>query len=222
MNRPGPSSFFRAFTLVELMVSLAVILVLTTILLARYPETAIRLSLVNASHTTALLVREAQVRGSAIDSVNSSLGGYGVYIALSKPDTLILFGDTVDSTIPKPFGIPVGNGLYESGSPINETKTTTTLPSGYVISKLCVGNGFPFTCNTSNAPVITSLIISFTRPNPIPSIYINNSTTTANIAAACIELRSPRAPLTGHVRTVQVFNSGMITTTIGKCDNSLQ
>lgn len=224
MKSTKATLFMRAFTLVELMVSLAVILSLTTILLYRYPETAVRLTLANMSHTVSLLIREAQVRGSAIDSLNSSLGGYGVYLSLSQPGTITLFGDTVDSAIPKPYGITVGNGLFEDGSQpggINETKTVTTLPSKYVISKLCVGNGFPFTCNASNVPTITSLVVSFTRPNPTPSIYINNQSAT-NYSAACIELRSPQAPLSGHIRNVQVFNSGMIATAIGKCDNSSQ
>jgi prepilin-type N-terminal cleavage/methylation domain-containing protein len=220
MNRLGLSMRLRAFTLIELMVSLAVILVLTTVLLYRYPETAIRLTLVNATHSTALLMREAQVRGSAIDSLNSSLGGYGVYVSLSQPNQLILFGDLVDSSIPKPYGVTVGDGFFQNSSPIDETKTITTLPSRYVISKLCVGSGFPFTCNSAHIPEIASLTISFTRPNPVPSIYVNNTGTTNS--AACIELRSPQAPLSGHVRTVQVYSSGMIHTTLGKCDNSLQ
>jgi type II secretory pathway pseudopilin PulG len=218
MNSLGLSMRVRAFTLVELMVSLGVVIVLTTILLYRYPETAVRLTLVNASHTAALLVREAQVRGSAIDSVNSSLGGYGVYVALAQPNKFVLFGDLVTSAI-GPYGVAIGNGLFESASP-NETKTTTTLPSRYVISKLCVGSGFPFTCNSANNPAITSLTISFTRPNPVPSIYVNNTGTTQ--PAACIELRSPQAPLSGHVRSVQVYSSGMIHTALGKCDNSSQ
>lgn len=213
------SRYVRGFTLVELSVSLAVIMTLTTILLSRYPETSVRLTLANLSHTTSLLIREAQVRGSAIDSVNSSLGGYGVYIDLTSPNQLVLFGDTVDSSIPKPLGVAVGNGLYESGSPINEAKTITTLPSRYSIKKLCTGTGFPFTCNTNSNPAITSLTVSFTRPNPAPSIYINNTKATS-FSAACIELHSPQSPLSGHIRSVHVFSSGMIRTSLGKCDNS--
>lgn len=211
-------SSVRAFTLVELSISLAVVMVLTVILLSRYPETATRLTLANASHTTSLLIREAQVRGSAIDSANSSLGGYGVYVNLAAPSNLVLFGDTVDPAIPKPYGITIGDGIYETGNPINETKTTTTLPEGYLISKLCVGTSFPFTCNDLNTPPITALTVSFTRPNPAPSIYVNNATTT-NYTAACIELHSPQAPLSGHIRNVQVFSSGMIRTDVGACDN---
>lgn len=209
-------SSLRAFTLIELSISLAVVMVLTVILLSQYPETAVRLTLANMSHTTSLLIREAQVRGSAIDSVNSSLGGYGVYLNLNTPRSLVLFGDTVDPTVPKPYSITVGNGIYES-SPINETKTTTALPERYSIAKLCVGNGFPYTCNTGVNPPLSSLTISFTRPNPMPAIYMNNATTTPS-TAACIELHSPQAPRSGHIRNVQVFGSGMIRTDIGTCD----
>lgn len=216
MIRRIPS--LRAFTLVELSVSLAIIMALTFILMSKYPETATKLSLANSAHTLALLIREAQVRGSAIDSINSSLGGYGVYLDLATPDKLVLFGDTVDTSVPKPYGITVGDGLYQNGTPIDETKTITTLPSRFTIAKLCVGDGFPFTCNTARNPPIQSLVISFTRPNPTPSIYANNVNDTS-YTAACIELYSPQAPLSGHIRNVQVYSSGMIRTDIGRCDN---
>lgn len=219
MNRSGFSFRARGFTLVELIISLAIILTLTIILLWRYPETSVRLTLANMTHTTSLLIREAQVRGSAIDSMNSSLGGYGVYLETSQSRRLVLFGDTVDEGIPKPYNIAIGNGLYENGAPIDETKTVTTLSTGYYISKLCVGTGFPFTCGDSNNPAIASLTVSFTRPNPQPAIYVNGDKAT-NYPAACIELRSPRAPLSGHVRSVQVFSSGMIRTDVTKCDNN--
>lgn len=219
MKSPRVTLYVRAFTLIELSISLAVIAVLTFILLSQYPDTSTRLTLVNASHTTSLLIREAQVRGSAIDSVNSSLGGYGVYLSLASSSQLVLFGDTVDSSIPKPYGITIGNGIFEDGIPFNETKNIVTFPARYKINKLCVGVGFPFVCNGSNTPAITSLTISFTRPNPIPAIYVNNSTSTSS-GAACIELISPRYPLSGHVRNVQVFNSGMIRNDIGSCDNT--
>ena len=219
MNSSKVTVFLRGFTLIELTMCLAIIFVLTVVLLGRYPETAVRLSLANMNHTLALLVREAQVRGSAVDYVNSTVGGYGIHVALSAPDRVILFGDSVDSTAPKPYGITVGNGLYESGSPIDETRTITTLKTRYVISKLCTGTGFPYVCNTAASPDISSLTISFTRPNPTPSVYVNNATS-SSATAACIELRSPQAPLSGHVRNVQVFGSGMIRTDIGKCDNS--
>jgi prepilin-type N-terminal cleavage/methylation domain-containing protein len=215
----------RGFTLVELSISMAIMVIMMAIILVHYPETSVRLSLANVSHTTALLIREAQVRGSSIDSGNNSLavespiGGYGVYVSMNAISQLVLFADTVDSAVPKPNNILIGNGIYENNSSINETKSITKFPKGYTISKICVGTAFPFSCTTSNTPAITSLTISFIRPNPQPLIYINNDTST-NFSAGCIELRSPRAPANGHVRSIQFYNSGMIRTQIKKCDNS--
>ncbi|MEN9337974.1 MAG: hypothetical protein RIQ41_288 [Candidatus Parcubacteria bacterium] len=207
------------FTLIELVVSMGILFLLAAILLANYPETAVRLTLANTTQKLSLMVREAQIRGSAVDSVNSSLGGYGVFISLASPTSFLLFGDTVDPDLPKPYGISIGNKLFESGNPINETKSITTLPSRYSISRICVGTGFPFTCTTDNDPEVETLTVSFMRPSPTPYIYING-TTTVNFAGACIELRSPQAPAFGHIRNVQVFSSGMIRSDIGKCDNS--
>lgn len=208
----------RGFTLVELSMCLAIMGFMMAILLYKYPETAMRLSLANATHTTALLIREAQVRGSAVDSVNSSLGGYGVYIDLSIPNQLKLFGDTVDSNVPKPYGVLVGDGLYQT-SPVDETKVTTTFPNGYVVAKACItpqGQN-NFVCNSNYSPTIQTLTISFTRPNPQPTIYINGSKDT-NFSAACIELHSPSYPLIGHYRSILVYNSGVIRTQVTACN----
>lgn len=208
--------FVRAFTLVELSISIAVISLLTVILLGQYPETAVRLTLTNVAHKVSLLAREAQVRGSAVDSANKSLGGYGIYVSLASPGQVLLIGDLVETTS-QYNEITVGNGLYDF-TPVDEAKSLALFPSGYTISKLCVGTGFPFTCNTANTPSITSLAISFVRPDPRAVIYVNNTAGTP-ASAACIELRSPRAPLSGHIRSVQVYNSGRIVNVLGKCNN---
>jgi type II secretory pathway pseudopilin PulG len=123
----------KGFTLVELIISLGIIMLLTAVLLADYPETATRLSLVNANQSTALLIREAQVRGSAIDSVNGTYGGYGSYITLDSPAQVILFGDTVDVTASIGRDIPIGNSVYDL-SPVNETDTTLNFPRGYFVA----------------------------------------------------------------------------------------
>jgi hypothetical protein len=205
--------------------SLAIMTTITTVMVYRYPESSIRLNLANDAQTVALLLREAQLRGSSVDSSNSAIGGYGVYFDRSTPRNVVLFGDVVDVTVDMPNGLPVGNGLYASSTPVNETKSITTFPNGYTVEKLCVGTSFPFTCLTNYSPNISSLTVSFTRPNPQPNIYVNNGTSTS-VSGACIELRSPRAPrvgqpgTAGHIRSVQVYNSGMIRTSASKCDNS--
>ncbi len=213
----------RAFSLLELSVSLAVMVTLMGILLARYPETAIRLTLSNIAHKTSLIIREAQVRGSAVDSRNSTLGtdspiaGYGLYAELSEPNKIVLFNDTVDSNVSKPYGLSIGDGLYQSGSPVDETSSITTLPNGYSVAKLCVLVASSYVCNSNYSPNISTLTVSFIRPNPQPYIYINGSSS-PNFSSGCIELHSPRAPQAGHIQSILVFNSGMIRTQTSKCD----
>ena len=212
----------RGFTLVELSISLAIMGMMMALLLYNYPETAIRMTLTNTNRTTSLLVREAQIRGSAIDSgdtslVESPIGGYGVYANLASSSKLVLFADFTDVSVPKPYGLTVGNGFYENIG-IDETKSITNFPQGYTIAKLCIWSNNKFICNSDYTPVIQTLTISFTRPSPQPSIYINDAL--PSFTAGCIELHSPRGPIVGHVRSVQVFNSGMIRTQVGPCDNS--
>lgn len=215
MNRVSLSwKKVRGFTLLELTICVAIMMLMTALLLYNYPESAVRITLINSVHSVALLVREAQVRGSAIDSVNSTLGGYGIKVIIPADQNVvsqaILFGDTWTGAY-NSSGLPIGNGLYET-SPIDETKSTTSLPGRYTITKICVGQG-PATCYTAAG---TSLIISFTRPSPLPNIYLNDSQVT-NYSKACIELQSPRAPAVGHIRAVEVYNSGMIRTLTTGC-----
>lgn len=208
----------RGFTMVELMVSIAIMMLMTWLLLSNYPESAIRMTLINNVQTTALLIREAQIRGSAIDSVNSSLGGYGIYINLVGGNTLSsikLFGDSVgvgNGGGQSSYGLPIGNGLYDL-TPIDETSSNTTLPSGYKITKICVGQAPSSVCSSDPN---TSLTVSFVRPSPRPSIYLNGSKTT-NYSKACIEFKSPIKYSNGHTRSVEVYNSGMIRTAIASC-----
>lgn len=198
--------FRQGFTLVELMVSIAIMGTLTGIMLARYPDSAMRLNLANISNHIMLTTREAQLRGSSVD-VSGGAAGYGIYSATSNPKQIIFFYDSMTGASKN--GIYIGDGLYGTTT-INETKTLITLPTNYKISALCVGTGFPFSCNASNTPAITSLTITFERPNPQPLIYINKATSTA-YSGACLEVSSPKAPQLGHIRSVRVFSSGLVT-----------
>jgi type II secretory pathway pseudopilin PulG len=204
----------KGFTLIELVVSVGIIITLTGVLLINYPDATIRLNLVNTSHYIALLFREAQVRGSAVDSANGSIAGYGVYTNLTTPTKLVLFGDLV--TLETKNGVYIGDKTYTT-SPTDEMKSITTLPSRFQIGKLCVGTSYPFSCNENNTPPITSLTVTFVRPNPEPYIYINNATSTS-YTGACVELWSPKHAQAGHVRSVRVLGAGLITTSTDACE----
>lgn len=201
-------SFYKGFTLLELGVSVFIIMIMSAMLLVNYPDSAVRLSLINASHTLALLVREAQVRGSAVDSQGGAFAGYGMFIDIATPTQAVLFSDAVTSVVKN--GINISNGKYDF-SPINEAKSITKFPAGYTIHRLCTGNIGAFVCTNVN-----TLTVSFVRPDPEPHFFKNNTLVTD--IGVCIEMVSNKAPAFGHTRTVQVFNTGLITTTNGACN----
>ena len=87
----------KAFTLIEVMVAMFIMSVSTAMLLANYPDSTIRLTLLNNSHNFALLVREAQIRGSAVDSATTTIGGYGILVDKATSSQAILFSDSVDN-----------------------------------------------------------------------------------------------------------------------------
>ena len=204
----------RGFSLIELMISMAIFLFMTTVMLYEYPDSVMRINLANLTHKFALLIREAQVRGSAIDSKNSAVSGYGVYVTSSNKSQIIFFSDFPNGTLVN--GILIGDSVY-STNPVDEMASVLNLPNGYSIAKLCLGNGWPFTCDNSLSPNLTSLTISFQRPNPQALIYANN-TTLSTLGGACFELRSPKAPNIGHIRSVQIYNSGRIITSSVGCN----
>lgn len=207
----------RGFTMIELVISISIMMIMTVLLLSNYPESAIKMTLINSTQITSLLIREAQIRGSAVDSVNSSLGGYGIYIKIensSAQSTVKLFGDSVAVGAINTAGLPIGNGVFEL-SPINETESVTSLPFGYRITKVCGGEP-PATCYSN---VGQSLTISFTRPSPQPDIYLNATKDSkgTNYSRACIEIQAPDPSLFNHIRSVNIFNSGMINTSTSVC-----
>lgn len=211
----------KGFTLIELMVSIAIMGMMTGFLFLNYPDSAVRVSLVNSMQATELLIREAQMRGSAVDSTSASgavLGGYGVYLEIKDSNTqseAVLFGDTVGVGTFNSSGLSVGNGLYDKPpvSMIDETSSILSLPTGFSIARFCVGVAPSTQCFSASGQ---SLTISFTRPSPNPHIYLNDDSGT-NYAGACIEIQSKDPNLTGHTRSINVYNSGMISNAVSPC-----
>ena len=213
--------FTRGFTVIELIVSLGIMITLLTVVTANYPESNIRLNLSNLTHETSLAIREAQLRGSAVDSQDLTIGGYGLYFGGSSSSTYISFADI--ATQAGPNGLNIGDALYST----DETLATTTFQNQYRFNKFCIGKGYPFngtnsgSCNsdmTSGYPIISSITINFTRPKPRPIISINqndpsfNVNTMSNLPGACLELVNQKTVGAGNVRSVQVYLSGRIMT----------
>jgi prepilin-type N-terminal cleavage/methylation domain-containing protein len=217
----------RGFTLIELMVALTIMAVSTGLLLANYPNSIIKLTLLNNTHSSALLVREAQIRGSAIDSASTTVGGYGVFVDKTYPSKAILFSDNVEGVdVTNNAGFHIGDGLYNDVVSPDVAKDTLQFKEGYYFKKLCVAsstaaeyllNPQPFLCNTVNGTAINTMTISFNRPSQVAHIYINGNNSN-DFTSACLQLYSPKSPEVGHVRALQILHSGVITTKVTSCD----
>lgn len=223
----------RGFTLVEVMVALFIMSVSTALLLSNYPDSTVRLNLLNYSHNYALLVREAQIRGSSVDSASTTIGGYGVFITTATSGQAALFTDSAtdlnDVVIKKnSAGLPIGDGVFNQVYSPNDTiKSVLKLNDGFSFKKLCVSSStatenvptviHPFLCHTVNGSSTRNITISFNRPSQAAHIYLNNETAN-DYTSACIELYSPKSPIPGHIRSVRVFRAGVITTTATTCD----
>jgi hypothetical protein len=208
---------------------IGIMMLMTGTLLWKYPESTMKITLSTSANKLTLLIREAQIRGSSVDSVNSTVGGYGIFIDSATSSAVVLFKDIVDGTIITPSGLGVGNGLYDQGV-ISEAKSVTTLSPRYAFKKLCVTSPLDplrFVCDDAHVPQIKTLTVSFTRPSSRANIYINGATSTS-FSSACIQVFSPKTPLdghssvlvpaAGHIRSIQVYQSGMVTTSVTSCD----
>ena len=222
----------NGFTLIEVMVALFIMSVSTMLLLANYPDSTVRLTLLNNTHSFALLLREAQIRGSAVDSASTTIGGYGVFInKVATPNQAILFSDSADNisgiVTTNSAGLAIGDGVYNTVySPDDTVKEILKFKDGYTFKKLCVATTTvteyisdpkPYLCDTIDGVQINTLAISFMRPSQVAHMYVNGITAN-DYTSACVELYSPKSPNLGHIRSVQILHSGVITTNAKTCD----
>lgn len=210
------STFKKGFTLIELLVSIGVMAIILGITMSGGPQSITRISLADDTYQTELLLREAQLQGSSINSLNNTYGGAGLFFNLASSSQTLKFRDRA---IPDPSrAISIGDGLYTS-FPIDEKESLLKTTRKNVIGKLCVATTSPsvFYCNASTSPIITTLTVSFSRPKQTAYIYSNNSTTT-EYTAACIQFDSLRSPEKGYVKSLYVYKSGMITKKSSTCN----
>jgi len=205
----------QGFTLVELLVSIGIMTIVMGIVFSGGPQAISRLALSDNTYQGELFIREAQLQGSAINSMSGLFGGSGVYFNRATATQMLKFKDRV--IIDPTRAINIGDGLYKV-MPIDERESITKLTNGNVISKLCVATSSRdnLYCNNINDLTINTLTVSFTRPKQIAHIYVNDSTST-DYAVACIQFDAFRSPEPGFVKSLFIYKSGMITKKTKTC-----
>lgn len=202
-----PCTPTRGFTLVEMMVVLAIITVITTVAITGQAAFNRSLILTDTAYTIAFSIREAQTYGLSSRAANSLYNaGYGVRFSTVTPKSYVLFADTSPAspgstqgnlcpghTQPStsPDSHP-GDCIYDASATPAELVRTYTLNRGYTIQRFCgteISSPYATKCSTTH---FETMHISFMRPATEATIFGRTSSgVLMALTDATIYLRSP-------------------------------
>lgn len=191
----------RAFTLVELLVVLAIIVVITAITMLGQSNFNRSLILTDTAYTVAFSVREAQALGISSRAFSGILNaGYGVRFSSGSPSSYTLFadiapaapGDTANPSVCPGHSATTGPeakpGDCIQGSAA-EVVRTYTLNRGFRIAQFCGVQTSGGTLRCSD--YLDALNILYLRPNTQSIIVGERSGTRIALSDATIRLSSP-------------------------------
>lgn len=216
----------RGFTLVEMIVVLAIIIIITTIALLGQSSFNRSMVLTDTAYTIAFSIREAQALGiSSRAFAGTQDAGYGVNFANLSPTSYKLFADThpiapgdtqYPAICPGHPNVPSTNPEAKPGDCIqtlpSEIVRTYSLNNGFRISGFCgrQSNGVQL-CNGA----IDALNIVYLRPNTQSVITGVNGNIRTALQDATIRVSSPdgsieRCIYVSKVGQVSVVQEGEI------------
>ncbi|HQT82537.1 MAG TPA: type II secretion system protein [Candidatus Paceibacterota bacterium] len=223
-----PLTADRGFTLVELLVVLAIMLTITSIALTSQSSFNKTLILANTAYDIGLTLRSAESfgLGSRATTLGAANAGYGIHISAGSNNSFILFADTSPAGSPgslncsskSSVGAPncgPGDGVYTASDVSTPSIPSYTLNNGVIISDFCAYNG-SWVCAHSYGSTLSALDIVFARPNPTPTITANGQTYTN----ACIIVSSLQAGTIPHYVSVSPsgeISSGQLSASITSC-----
>lgn len=187
----------KGFTLVELVISIAIFAMMTTLVLSKFGTFNQGVLLSNVAYDVALTIRNAQSYGINVKSADRAGSDfsfpYGVHFdTLAPNNSSFKFFADLDS-----------DGEYTSvddkpvvaGSPM--FTTTTNIKRGTVISKICVN-----TCGPTE--YVDKMDITFIRPDPNAIILNKNYFSYAKITLKATD---------GSTKNIEVRSTGQIQVT---------
>lgn len=216
------------FTLVEMLVVLAIISIITIIVITSQSAFNKTLILANAAYDVALTIRSAQSYGvGSRAGTGVSRAGYGLSFRGfgngATPSSFIFFADSSpgpselssrchpadDYTAPD---AKAGDCAYQAGQDVKISDFA--LHRGISFKDLCTYTAGTWQCANSNGNAITSFDIVFVRPDPAPYMSKNGSYVAGNpVTKMCLTLASPQ----GGTRYVSVTSSGEINADAPSC-----
>ncbi len=215
------------FTLVEMLIVIAIVAVMATVLLFNYSDFSTGVGIRNLAEQMGLSIREAQSYATSVRSINGTAGiysdtypAYGISFSVNgtaqqmySPSTtnFALFVDVSPSNLGTDNDKLYGNdGIC--GSPTNdghqECVENFALAGGNTITSLCTDAPTQNSCFTSTNPGTVNVV--FHRPNPDAYICVVNSTGDSCIDQQASYLKVTVQSIKGLQRTVTIWNTGQI------------
>ncbi len=188
----------KGFTVLELVISIAIFAIMSALLLAKYGTFNQGILLDNLAYDIALTIRNAQSYGLNVRSSSRTANlfdkPYGVHFDIADPNHFIFFVDT------NGYGVYNPNiDLNNDGNP-DQDLSKTTITRGSTITALCVNS-----CSAGTQ--VTSLDITFKRPDPNAIIKINGRTDIYNSDADITVTASDGA----SIKRIKVRSTGQVT-----------
>jgi len=177
----------RGFTLVELLVTISLFAILTSIVIFSQSKFNGSVLLTNLAYDVALTVRQAQTFGVNVRETSAGVfdKAYGVHFDISDPTYFILFADSSGDD---------REYTAESDSKVN----SYSIKRGNKISDICVTSSGASDCE------INKLDITFLRPDP--DAIFESDPTKSDITEAKIIISS----VSGDKRNVLINSTGQI------------
>ena len=191
------TTIFRAgFTLIELIVTVGIFALVSTVVLVRNSQFDNEVLLSGVAYDVALSIRQAQNYGiNVLGQGNNFDHPYGVYFASNTGEdvtTYVLFRDLNGN-----YAYDPNMGEFEPG----EVLETFTLGRGFTVGRICNLAKDP----PCESPLVDGATILFLRPNP-DAIINAGADGVPTITSVGIELITPR----GGSRLIIVESTGQI------------
>jgi len=213
LDRKTKPLWVTGFTMLELLVTLSIFIIITTVIMSNYPKYGSQVALGRITREMALLIRQAQVFGIAVQEV--SIGStrktppFGVSFSTDNSEQFIFFSDKgLVNGQNTPNVYDEGDGCNQAGN--SECESSFELQQQVYIASITVGtpgsDGAVVYSTDQNAPP-HHIVILFVRPDP-DALFFVDGTPQPLAASVTIELRSARYP--DKAKRVRIWTTGQI------------
>ncbi len=200
----------RGFTLIELITSVAIVLIMTAVVLSNLPDFRDRASLDTVSQEIAIDIRGAQVfsrgtKSSGTINAKSLFYPYGIYLDKTHDQSFLLFADQD------------GNQIYSAGDPsascgdntVTECQQKYGINAPVIISDISAYDGSGHQTSVRSDGWLT---IVFLKDDTEAYFCLNTDASCASNADARVEITIP-AKRSGETRKIVIYKNGQVAVT---------